>query len=175
MDEVEGLQFDKTGPKSLLSVLRNCYANGVGLRKYSIDAEDMEDVIEIIFKNEEDRTTAYLANTTIQGREIYVHKPLGYRARFLYHLDIYNVPFGDQEETESMLCDSCADFGQVFACNVQVTEDGSWMTGNAYVLLLAYKSHDNKLGCYISHKLFNGKGTLRIKWSKKAVYYPAPN
>lgn len=98
LDELEDLQFDKTGPKSLLSVLRECYKDGVGLRKYSIDAEDMEDVIEIIFKNEKDRTKALVAHTAIQGHELYVHKPLGTRAPYLYHIDIFDVPFGDQKK-----------------------------------------------------------------------------
>lgn len=74
-----------------------------------------------------------------------------------------------------MLCDTFWKHGTLFSCRVHVTEDGSWMTGNAYVLLLAYKSHDDKLECDTFHWLAGVKRNVRAKWSKKSVFYPVPS
>ncbi|KAF1800173.1 hypothetical protein FB192DRAFT_1390395 [Mucor lusitanicus] len=177
LDELQGLQFDKTGPNSLLSTLRNCYKDGIGLLKYSIIVgEDMCDVIEIVFKNATEQTKAILARPTIQGRELHVYKPLGYRAEYLYSLDIFDVPIGDPEETKTMLCDTFLKFGDILDCKVHVTEDGSWMTGSAYVLLLAYKRYNFKSKKYTHRSLAKSGRYIRVKWSKKVpVYYPVPN
>ncbi|KAL9542602.1 hypothetical protein MBANPS3_008526, partial [Mucor bainieri] len=173
-EELEGLEFDKTGPKSLLSTLRNCFKNGIGLRKYSLSDEDMGDVIEIAFKNETDQAKALTQRTRIRGRDIRVRKPLvGDRAHRHYRVDIFDLPFnGDCERMERVLVNSFIEFGVLYAYNVHETEDGSWMTGTAHVVMVANGSHDDKLGKYTSMTLADCS-RVRVKWSKGLVYFPA--
>lgn len=169
INDFDGLTFEKSGPSSLLSILRNQYKDVLGLRKCSTGDDDIGDYLEIGFQNAALRGEALRKEFIVQDRRIKAIRPISYPPSRITRMDVSGLPFDLKEDSHIWIERNFKKFGQVLHYCLHCTEDGDWFTGNAYVIVASNEPCEKKYGTCTTER-YDQLRTMQVKWSKAVVY-----